>query len=184
MTRRRTLGAALAVAGFAILVYPAATALSALGQRLTAPPEAPVADAPDAGAAISQLSERDAARALEIVARDPNGKRFLRNRAFTVAEIGPWTTEDQALLGASMILALDTPASFAMTHWPAIDYHGKGARPFERGTIPAAAQNVTELHVRVDLADGSVVSIEPGGAAAAVTPGPGIQRREPREPGR
>jgi hypothetical protein len=83
-----------------------------------------------------------------------------------------------------MILALDTPASFPMTQWPAIDYHGKGARPFDRGTIPAAAQNVTELHVRVDLADESVVSIEPAGAAATVTPGPGIQRREPREPGR
>jgi hypothetical protein len=184
MTRRRTLGAALAAAGLVVLLLPTTTALSALAQRLTAPPEAPVAVEPDPGAAIPQLSERDAARALEIVAADPNGKRFLRNRAFTVAEIGPWTTENQVLVGASMVLALDAPASFAMTQWPAIDYHGQGARPFERGTIPAAATGVTELHVRVDLADGSVVSVEPGGPAAVVTPGPGIQRREPRDPGR
>ena len=184
MTRRRLLGAALATAGLVVLLSPAATALSSLAQRPTAPPEAPVADQPDPGAAIPQLSERDATRALEIVHTDPNGKRFLRNRAFTIAEIGPWTTEDQVLLGASMVLALDAPATFAMTHWPAIDYHGRGARPFDRGTIPASATGVTELHVRVDLADNSVVSVEPGGAAAAITPGPGIQRREPRDPGR
>jgi hypothetical protein len=184
MTRRRILGTALAGVGLVVLLTPASPALSALAQRIAGSPEAPVAERADPGPAIPELSEADRARAAEILASDPQARRFLRGRGFSVAEIGAWTTEDQALIGASMIVTLDRPGSFAMTHWPSIDYHGRGARPFERGTIPAAAENVTELHVRVDLAQAEVISIEPGGDGAAITPGPGIQRREPPNPGR
>jgi hypothetical protein len=183
MTRRRLLGAALASAGLVVLLIPAGTALSALAQRLAAPPETPVAGAPDSAPAIPELGEAEKSRAVELLARDPQARRFLHGRAFTVAEIGPWTTENQELIGVSMVLALDTPASFAMTQWPAIDYRGRGGRPFERGTIPAAAERVSELYVRIDLAEDAVVSVEPGGSEAVITPGPGIQRREPANPG-
>jgi hypothetical protein len=178
-------GVLVVTVGLLVLLTPVGTALSSLALPSDEPPEAPVAGPPEPAPAMPTLSATEQSRAHQALARDSQARRFLAGRDYRVAEIGPWTTEQGTLIGASMLVGLSSPASFAMSRWPAVDYGAQpgAGRPYTESTIQMAASNVTELMVRVDLDRQAVVGIEPSGPGATITPGPDVKRIPPETPG-
>jgi hypothetical protein len=176
MNRNRLAGAVLMLAGCILLIAPTATGLGGkLSSALGDPPK------PTAGNAVPSpeipwLTPAEEAQAAELLRTDARARRFLHGRSFDVEAIGPWTTSENERLGASMIVRLSAPAAFPMTQWPAIEYDRleRAKPPYRETTMPAAATNVKTLHVRLDLARGRVVSLDPG-PAANVTLGPGAK---------
>jgi hypothetical protein len=185
VSRRQLAGVLVVTLGLVVLLTPVGTALSSLALPSDEPPEPPVAGAPEPAPAMPALSATEQSSAQEVLARDPQARRFLAGRDYRVTEIGPWTTEEGTLIGASMLVGLSSPASFAMSRWPAVDYRAEpGAeRAYRESAIQMAAGNVTELVVRVDLDRQAVVGIEPSGQGATITPGPDVKRIPPETPG-
>jgi hypothetical protein len=185
VTRRQLTGVLAVALGLVVLLTPVGSALSSLALPSDEPPEAPVAGPPEPAPAIPALSASQQSSAQAALARDPQTRRFLAGRGYRVTEIGPWTTEQGTLIGASMLVGLSSPASFAMSRWPAVDYRAEPAaeRPYRDSAIQMAASNVTELMVRVDLDRQAVVGIEPSGPGATIKPGPDVKRIPPETPG-
>ena len=185
MSRRRGIGAVLVIVGLMVLLAPVGAALSSLVLPDGDAPEPPAAGRPEPGPAIPTLSEAQRARAQELLGSDPQADRFLQGRDYRVAELGPWTTEDGRVIGASMVVRLSSPASFEMSRWPAIEQADEraGGRSYRESTLQMAADDVSELMVRVDLERQAVVSVEPSDPAAKITPGPDVKRTQPADPG-
>jgi hypothetical protein len=95
-----------------------------------------------------------------ILASDSRTKAILRGASYTVADVGPWTTNDQKLIGAAMIIRLNAPRSFPVVEWPAV----QGYPHYRERTLPASATDVRDFDVLVDLNRPRLVSLRPRNA--------------------
>jgi hypothetical protein len=173
--RRAFVGFALVLVGAALL-SPAGGAIASLARQAAGDPPKPIAGPGEPSPALPAMTDADKAQAISILARDPSARGLLRGRAYTIEKIGPWTTLDHKKLGVSMMLKLDRPNAFALTNWPLMKYDEteRSSPPFRTVLVPLSAKNVTELSVQVDLTQGRLAGLEPSGAGASITPGPGV----------
>jgi hypothetical protein len=117
--------------------------------------------------AIPWLTAAERAQAAQILASDRRSKAIFRGASYSVADIGPWTTNDQKLIGASMIVRLSAPKSFPVIEWPAIETDwtpGSRFAHYRERTLPASAIDVRDFDVLVDLNRARLVSLRPRNA--------------------
>jgi hypothetical protein len=153
-------------------------------------PEAPDSVVPDpedtyAGPAPPVLTAAQEAEARQLIAA--SAQSLLAGRAYTITEIGPWTTEDQQLIGVTALLTLESPASLSTRHWPVVSAATQAAASrsaassesssssYQQSTSEFSASNVTEVMSSVDLTTDRVVEMEPGGPDAVITAGSSVK---------
>jgi hypothetical protein len=103
----------------------------------------------------------------------------LKDHRLRIAQMGPWLSADHRFIGASAVVPLRRPYSFAMTKWPLVDGDPPGDAPYVVNEIEMKASRVSEFIVDVDLRRRKVVGIDPGGEHARVEYGPGVVLGEP-----
>ena len=176
MRRRRAIAALLAATGGVLLAASTSAAFSALAERGGGPP-APTPGPVDPPADVPVLTSEERERAVRIVAADARVQRVLGGLAYSVRQVGPWTTlTGGKKLGAAITIAPTAPVSVPMTDWPVVSYDSsQPGHAYRRASLPMAAAHVREFMLAVDLARGDVVAIQPG-SGAVVTVGPGAKR--------
>jgi hypothetical protein len=147
----------------------AVLATAAAGMVMLAPgragPPAPTPGPSQASPAIPWLTEAEKSQAAHVLASDPRAKALFEEASYTVADIGPWTTSYQKRIGAVMTIRLDTPKSFPVVEWPAVQTDwGAGFPHYRERTLPASATDVRDFDVLVDLNRARMVSLRPRNA--------------------
>jgi hypothetical protein len=130
-------------------------------------PPAPTAGPGLPSPPIPWLSAADKSEAERILASDPRAKAIFGGASYTVADIGPFTTNDDRKIGAAMTIHLDAPRSFPVVEWPAIETDWKpGSRfpHYRERTFPASATGVRDFDVLVDLNRARLISLRPRNA--------------------
>lgn len=176
-SRFRLSGRRAAVIAAVVALIPAGLAVADRldsGSDITGPHTAPGSARP--GPPEPTLSADQENRALELVAADPTAQQVLEGKDYEVSRMGPWGGErGDPLIGAAMMLRFSQPESFPMRAWPFIDYRPGEDPPYRKATWEFGASNVTDMEVMVDLRRERVVSIDPSGGEAQITPGPELR---------
>jgi hypothetical protein len=162
------MGAVLSTAGLILLLTPAGGAVgTAAEQVLGKPPAAPTPGRGLPSPAIPWLTDAQKSEAARILGADPRTKSILQGAAYTVADIGPFTTGDDRLIGAALIIHLDAPTSFPVVDWPAIEPDfgpGSSFPHYRERTLPASATNISDFDVLVDVNHDRLISLRPRNA--------------------
>jgi hypothetical protein len=170
--KRSIIGAVLLAAAGIVLLSPAGGAIAGVATDV-ADLQPPIPGPPASVTVVPTLTASEEHRALEILAADRPGSQLLGQTPFEVYRLGPWTTEEERKIGASIILRFDRPITMPMGPWPSIIYDAseKTFPPYERRSVNFKAVDVRYLMIRVDLTRGVVVTID-AGPGSRVTPGP------------
>ena len=157
----------LGAAGAILLLTSAGAAVGTVTSQVLEKPPAPTAGPGLPSPAIPWLTDAEKSEAARILAADPRTKAIFDGASYTVADIGPFTTTDQRLIGAAMIIRLDAPKSFPVVEWPAIEpdwTHGSGFPHYRERTFPASTTDVSDFDVLVDLNRDRLISLRPRNA--------------------
>jgi hypothetical protein len=165
--RLSLVGAVLSTAGLILLLTPAGGAVGTAAQQVLGKPPAPTAGPGLPSPPIPWLTDAQKSEAARILAADPRTKAIFKGASYAVADIGPFTSEDNRLMGAAMIIHLDAPNSFPVVEWPAIEpAFGPGSSfpHYRERTLPASATSISDFDVLVDLNRGRLISLRPRNA--------------------
>jgi hypothetical protein len=159
MSVRTIIGVGLIVAGTIAVVAVLVDALDGSNETATLPAEG----------LVTQLSEDQEERALELVEGDPRLKDLIGDRRYEPEEVAPWATVDgQRLVGAILKLELQEPVTVGPANWPimiaaATASPVRAKKPYITRTARLAVKNATEIMASVDLRKSMVVGLMPGG---------------------
>jgi hypothetical protein len=143
------------------VVVVAAVLLATAGTGPRAPTQGVARPTP----ATPWLTRAEKAQAARILAADPRAKALFGGAAYAIAEIAPWTTIDQRKIGAEMIVDLETPRSFPVVEWPAVQSDWSLPFPhYRERTLPASAARIRDFDVFVDLNRDRLVALRPRNA--------------------
>lgn len=167
--RRRLslVGLAPTAAGLVLLLTPAG---GAVGTRPKQVPGKPPAPAPGPGIpspSIPWLTDAQKSESVRVLADDRRTKAIFGGTSYKVTDIGPFTSKDNRLIGAAMIIHLDAPKSFPVVEWPAIEpiFGSRSNFPnYRERTLPASATNVSDFDVLIDLNRDRLISLRPRNA--------------------
>lgn len=184
----------IAIAGLLLLVLGAGCAQEEEPPVQTPPSGVtPIPLSPQAGPDIPNLTAEQEAKMKEIVAGDPTLARVLGGRSYTIDEMGPWIdgvdpeTSDYRVIGASARVTLSEPIPRVEMDWPYAvgrpyydewppELNERFPIPYREGTERFTVENLTEMHVRVDLQREKLVEIIvlelPGGQKVNYPPVP------------
>jgi hypothetical protein len=127
---------------------------------------------------IPWLTAAEKSQAARILASDPRTKAIFDGASYTVADIGPFTANDDRKIGAAMTICLDAPRSFPIVEWPAIEPDwtpGSSLPHYRERTLSASAADVSDFDVLVDLNRARLISLRPRNAKK-MTIAPGWRR--------
>jgi hypothetical protein len=116
---------------------------------------------------IPWLTAAEKSQAARILASDPRTKAIFDGAAYTVADIGPFTSNDDRRIGAAMTIRLDAPRSFPIVEWRAIEPDwtpGSSFPHYRERTLPASTADVSDFDVLVDLNRARLISLRPRNA--------------------
>jgi hypothetical protein len=166
--RRQTLAlAVLGAVGAILLLRPAGATVGTITGHALGKPPAPTPGLGLPSPAIPWLTDAEKSQAARILASDRRTKAIFGSASYTVVDIGPFTTTDQRLIGAAMIIHLDAAKSFPVVEWPAIEpdwTRGSGFPHYRERTLPASATDVSDFDVLVDLNRDRLISLRPRNA--------------------
>lgn len=188
--------AAAATSGFVLLALVAACADDE-APPVTTPPSGVTAVAPsvEAGPEEPTLTADQEEKAKEIIAADPILSHVLAERAYSIEDMGPWTTgvipEAGAfqLVGATAKITVGEPVPRVELDWPYQSYRPYyhlwppevRARylPYREGTRRFMVENLREMYVLVDLERQKVAEITVLGLGDQVVTYPPVPTPEP-----
>ena len=110
---------------------------------------------------------------------DPRLTQALRGSRLRIAQMGPWSSADHRLIGASAVVPLRPPRSYGMREWPLLGGDPPGDAAYVVTDTPMRVTRVSEFLVDVDLKLRKVVGINPGGDEMRGEYGPGVELKEP-----
>jgi hypothetical protein len=116
---------------------------------------------------IPWLTAAEKSQAARILASDPRTKAIFGGASYAVADIGPFTTNDDRRIGATMTIRLDAARSFPVVEWPAIEPDwSPGSRfpHYRERTLPASVTDVSDFDVLVDLNRARLIALRPRNA--------------------
>jgi len=125
------------------------------------------------------LTQKQRRAARRLMRADERLTQALEGNRLRIAQMGPWSSADHRFIGASAILPLRTPRSYAMTEWPLVDGDPPGDAVYVVNEVPMRVTGVSEFLVEVDLKRRRVVGIGPGGEDMRGEYGPDVVLREP-----
>jgi hypothetical protein len=111
------------------------------------------------GATIPVLSEDQKTRIKEIALQEPRLQALLRDRPYTVSEVGLWHTSNLLIIGGVLQFTFDELQTIE-ADWLVTDRNGSGG---DRVDQHYRAEKIEQLNVLVDLNRQQVVTIEPYG---------------------